>query len=266
MPQARINGLNINYAVSGAETAPPVLLHHPLATNLTVWDELTAALEPKYRVIRFDARGHGLTEAPAGPYTFKTLAADTIGVLDHLGIKKARYLGLSMGGFVGQVVGVTHPERFHCLCLVSTSSDMTGAREIWDQRIATVSKDGITPAVVDGGVARWLAPEAVKSKPQVVARLRQMIETTPPNGYVGWCEAIRDFKVTSTLAGIKLPVKVIVGALDPATPPAAARVIHREIAGSELAEVLGASHMLQVEEPARFAAEVLPFFAKHGPA
>ena len=263
--QAKINGLNITYAVSGAAKAPPVLLHHPLATDLTIWDELTAALEPAYRVIRFDARGHGKTDAPAGAYDFKTLAADTIGELDHLGIEKTRYLGLSMGGFVGQVLGVQHADRFHSLVLVSTSSDMTGAREIWDQRIATVTKDGITQAIVDGGVARWVAPEALKSKPQVVARLRHMIEATPANGYVGWCHAIRDFNVTSTLKAIKLPVKVIVGALDPATPPAAARVIHREIAGSEFAEVAGTSHMLQVEEPARFAAEVLPFFAKHGP-
>ena len=246
--------------------APPVLLHHPLATDLTVWDELTAALEPSYRVVRFDARGHGKTEAPAGAYDFATLAADTIGVLDHLGIDKTRYLGLSMGGFVGQVLGVTHPERFHCLCLCSTSSNMTGGREIWDQRIATVSKDGITPAVVETGITRWIAPDAIKAKPQVVARLRRMIEATPPDGYVGWCHAIRDFNVTDTLKGIRLPVKVIVGALDPATPPAAAKIIHREIAGSEFAEVAGTSHMLQVEEPARFAAEVLPFFAKHGPA
>lgn len=264
MPQAKINGISINYAVSGADTAPPVLLHHPLATNLSVWDDLTAALEPKYRVIRFDARGHGKSEAPAGAYDFKTLAADTIGVLDHLGIPKARYLGLSMGGFVGQILGFTHPQRFHCLVLCSTSSDMTGARDIWEQRISTVANAGITPAIVDGGIARWLAPDTIKSKPDVVSRLRDMIETTPANGYVGWCHAIRDFNVTATLKAIKVPTKVIVGALDPATPPAAARVIHREIAGSEFAEVPRTSHMLQVEEPATFAAEVLPFLAEHG--
>lgn len=263
--KATINGFTMNYEVSGDAGAPPVLLHHPLATNLSIWDELTAALLPTYRVIRLDARGHGATDAPKGPYAMGSLASDVVGLLDHLGIHKARYLGLSMGGFVGQLLGIEHAARFHSLVLVSTASDMTPGRELWEARIKTVAADGMSKAVVDGSMQRWLSPEALANKPQLVARLGRMVADTPPAGFIGWCQAIREFNVTSRLAGIKLPVRVIAGGIDPATTPAMMQVIHREIPGSEYAEVPGTAHMLHVEEPAKFHAEVLPFMAKHGP-
>jgi 3-oxoadipate enol-lactonase len=265
--QARINGISINYEISGPASGPPVVLHHPLATNLNVWDELTAALERAgYRVIRFDARGHGKTEAPAGPYEMEALATDTLELMDHLGVAKARYVGLSMGGFVGQVMAIKHPDRFHCLVLASTSSDMTEGRAFWNMRIETATREGMSKALIDGSIPRWVAPESVKSKPQVVDRLTGMVAATPVAGYVGWCHAISNFNVAGRLAGVKgVPVKVIVGALDPATTPAMAQTIHKLIAGSEYAEVPGTAHMLHIEDPDLFSAEVLPFLAKHGP-
>ena len=250
--QTRINGFQMNYQVSGRAEAPPVILHHPLATTLESWGELTAALEPAYRVIRFDARGHGKSEATPGAYRFGQLTSDVIGLMDHLGVAKARYVGLSMGGFVGQYLGLLHASRFHSLGLVSTSSSMSAGQEIWDTRIRTAAEDGM-PTVVDGAMARWVAPKVLAgSNPALVARLRAMVLATPPVGYVGWCEAIRTLDITSRLGEIKLPVQVIVGALDPATPPAAAEVIHKGIPGSELVVMPGVSHMLQVEEPAAF--------------
>ena len=263
--RARINDIDMNYAVSGKAGAPPVVLHHPLATELSIWDELTAALEPSYQVIRLDARGYGKTDAPAWPYNMEKLATDTIGLMDHLGIAKARYLGLSMGGFVGQVLGYKHADRFHSLTLVSTSSNMTGAREVWEGRIKVASTDGMSKAIVDGSMQRWLSAEALNNKPQLVARLGKMVAGTPPAGFIGWCQAIINFNVTARLKEIKLPVRIIAGALDPATTPAMMQVMHKEIAGSEYAEVPGTAHMLHVEEPAKFHAEVLPFMAKHGP-
>lgn len=263
--RARINDIDMHYAVSGKDTAPPVVLHHPLATELSIWDELTAALEPSYRVIRLDARGHGQTAAPAGPYDMEALADDVTGLMDHLGIQKARYLGLSMGGFVGSVLGYRHPSRFHSLCLVSTSSNMTGAREVWEGRIKTVAAEGMSSAIVDGSMQRWLSPSALAKKPELVARLSRMVAGTPPAGFIGWCQAITNFNVTHRLKEIRLPVRIIAGALDPATTPAMMQVMHKEIPGSEYVEVPGTAHMLHVEEPALFHAEVLPFMAKHGP-
>ena len=242
-----------------------MVLHHPLATELSIWDELTAALEPHYRVIRLDARGHGKTDAPAGPYDMSQLAKDTVGLMDHLGIQKTRYLGLSMGGFVGQMLGLEHASRFHSLCLVSTSSNLTAAADVWNGRVATATKDGMSKAIVEGSMQRWLAPDKLKTNPKLVARLSKMVAETPPAGFIGWCQAIMQFNVTNRLKEIDLPVRIIAGGIDPATTPAMMQIMHKEIRGSEYAEVAGTAHMLHVEEPAKFHAEVLPFLAKHGP-
>jgi 3-oxoadipate enol-lactonase len=259
--KAIINGIVINYDVSGPEAAPVVVLHHPLATHLGTWDALTATLNKTYRVIRFDARGHGASAAPPGPYNFDTLSADVIAVMDYVGVKKAHFLGLSMGGMVGQYLGLLHPARFHSLTLVSTSSATPAAGQaLWDERIKNSIELGMA-SVVDGAMQRWVAPSVISGKPGLVQRLKTMITDTPAPGYAGWCGAIRHLNVTAKLPAIKLPTLVVVGALDPATPPAAAEVIHNAIAGSKLVVMPGVSHMLQEEEPAAFAAHVVPFLA-----
>ncbi len=263
--RVRVNDIDVNYEISGKESAPPVVLHHPLATELSVWDELTAALEPSYRVIRLDARGHGKTDTTPGPYDMTKLAGDVVAFMDKLGIAKARYLGLSMGGFVGNILGYAHPERFHSLVLVSTSSDMSAARAVWEGRVKTVEQEGMAKSIVEGSMQRWLSPDALKSKPEVVARLSKMVADTSPAGFTAWCQAIMDFNVTSRLKEVKVPVRIIAGSLDPATTPAMMQIMHKEIPGSEYVEIPGVAHMLHVEAPAKFHAEVLPFMAKHGP-
>lgn len=263
--KAKVNGIEMNYEVSGRPDAPAVVLHHPLATDLSTWDELTTALEPRYRVVRMDARGHGRSEAPAGAYAFETLAADVVGLMDHLEIDKAHFLGLSMGGMVGQYLGLLHPGRFRSLCLVSTSSAVPAdSAPLWAERIRTATASGMS-SLVDGAMARWLAPDAFTSRPELVARLRAAIEATSPQGYVGWCHAISGLAITQRLAEIRLPTLVVVGALDPATPPQAAEVIHRKIAGSDLVVMPGVSHMLHLETPAAFHAHVLSFLARLEP-
>ncbi len=264
---ATVNGIRIAYRLAGATSAPTVVLHHPLATNMSSWDEATEALLARgYRVLRLDARGHGASDAPAGPYAFETLAADVVALMDHVGIEKARFVGLSMGGMVGQYLGLIAPHRFSCLSLVSTTSAVPqAAKPMWDEGIATVRAGGMG-AAVDGALARWVSDEARSSRPDLVARLARMIETTPLEGYIGWCSAISALDVTERLSTIDLPVQVVVGALDPATPPAAAEVIHRRIRGSEYAELARLSHMLQLEDPAAFHAVLVPFLDAHGPA
>jgi 3-oxoadipate enol-lactonase len=260
--QATINGIRMNYEVSGKDGAAPIVLHHPLATNLNIWDELTAALGSRYRVVRFDARGHGKTEATKAPYNFETLTADTIGLMDHLEIERAHYLGLSMGGMVGQYVGLMHPKRVHDLILVSTSSRVPPEGQgLWDERIKTVREKGMT-SQPEGSMQRWLAA-ANRKKPELVARLSKMIEATPADGFMGWGGAIRNLNITDRLKTITLPTRVIVGAEDPATPPAAAEAIHREIKGSDLIVMPGLSHMLCAEEPAGFHKHVIEFLDKH---
>ncbi len=257
--QARINGIALNYAVSGPDRAPAVVLHHPLATDLSFWAELTAALEPNYRVVRFDARGHGKSEAPVGRYDFKTLSADVVALMDHLGINQAGFVGLSMGGMVGQALGLYHPDRFSCLTLVSTTSRVPAEfRSMWVDRVKVARDKGMT-SQVEGAMPRWLAASSRANRPDLVARFTRMIEATPLEGYAGWCQCIETLDFTDQLKAITLPTRVIVGAEDPATTPAAAEIIHRQIAGSDLVIMPSVSHQLSAEDPATFHGHVLPF-------
>lgn len=266
MPKATIGDITVNYDISGASDAPPVILHHPLATNLSIWDELTAALGPHYRVIRFDARGHGASDAPTGAYDFAQLSNDVIHLMDHLGIEKARFLGLSMGGFVGQHLGVRHGDRFHSLCLVSTASaSPPEARPIWDERIRLAREEGMQ-SQVQPGLERWLSDDARANNADLVARLSNMIAATPEDGFIGWARAIVTLNITDQLKTITVPTRVIVGELDPATPVVAAQTIHQNIKGSDLIIMPDVSHMLCAEAPETFHDHVLPFLATHGPA
>jgi len=258
---ASINGIRMIYDVAGAEDAFPIVLHHPLATNLSIWDEITPVLAARYRVIRFDARGHGQTEAPKGPYTFETLSADVVALMDHLEIERAHYLGLSMGGMVGQYLGLDHPGRFASLQLVSTSSRIPDeARHMWVDRVTVAREKGMASQVAPA-MQRWVT-EANRQKPALVARLSRMIETTPLEGYAGWCQAIGGLNVTDRLKAITLPTQVIVGIEDPATPPAAAKAIHEQIKGSTLVQMPGTAHMLCAEDPATFHKHVMAFLDK----
>lgn len=262
--KAKVNGISINYELTGKADGPPVVLHHPLATNLSMWDELTAALAPTYRVLRLDARGHGQSEAPKGPYAFETLAADVIALMDAVGFGQARFLGLSMGGMAGQYLGLLHPARFHSLTLVSTSSRIPAeAAPVWDQRIANARAHGMQ-SQVQAALERWVSPTALKTRPDLAARFSKMIAATPPEGYIGWCEAIRRLDITERLKAIKLPTLVVAGEIDPATPVAAHEAIHRAIPGSKLVIMPGVSHMLSAEAPEAFHGHVLLFLAAHG--
>lgn len=261
--RASVNGIMLNFEVSGRAGAPAVVLHHPIANNLSTWDELAAALADNYQVIRFDARGHGASEAPRGAYTFDTLAADVVGLMDHLGIAKAHFLGLSMGGMVGQYLGRLYPDRFHSLVLVATAAKVPAeAVPLWDERIRNVGALGMESAV-EGSLPRWLTPVSLESRPDLVARMKAMILATPPDGYIGWCHAIRTLDTTGWLSSIKLPALMIAGSQDPATPPAAMELIHRSILGSEIAVLQGVSHMLHLEDPVQFHRTLLPFLAAH---
>ena len=247
--RAKINGLDMAYDVRGAADAPVVVLHHPLATNMSFWDEAVAALEKTYRVVRFDARGHGATEAPVGRYDFKTLADDVVGLMDHLGVTRAQFGGLSMGGMVAQFLGLDHGARFSSICIVSSSSKTAEAmRHLWSDRLVVAREKGMG-SQVEPAMQRWLAKSAREGRPDLVARCTQMIETTPLEGYAGWCGAIELLDMTDKLAGIKVPTKIIVGAEDPATPVAASETIQRHIPSSELAILPGVSHMLAIENP-----------------
>lgn len=259
--QATLNGATFNFEVTGPENGPAIVLHHALAGNLSTFHDLARRLSDRFRVVRPDARGHGASDATAAPYSFATLAADMVALLDHLGIPRAHFLGLSMGGMVGQHLGLLHPDRIASLMLVSTTSRIPpDARPMWDERIAAARSSGMT-SQVNAALGRWLSPASQETRPELASRLALMIETTPVEGYVGWGHAIRELDITARLSAIRVPTLVVVGALDPGTPVAAAEAIHTQIKGSRFVVMNGVSHMLPLEDPDAFAAIVEDFLA-----
>jgi 3-oxoadipate enol-lactonase len=253
------NGIDIHYAISGS--GPVVTLAHSLATDLTLWDGVAARLEARFTVLRFDARGHGRTSAPEGPYDFPMLVADLIGLLDALGIERTHFVGLSMGGMLGQHCALAHPERLDKLALVSTASRTPAeAQAIWDERIALARRQGMT-AHVEATLARWFTAPYRAAHPEVMARIGALIAATPVAGYAGWGAAIKTLDLTDKLGAIRAPTLVVCGADDPGTPPAAHRAIAEAIAGARLEIIPQASHQLVIEQEEPFLRLLTDFLA-----
>jgi 3-oxoadipate enol-lactonase len=250
--KTRVNDIDVHYTLDGPTGAPVVTFSHSLATDLSMWDRQAAALATRYRVLRYDTRGHGGTDAPAGAYTLEQLAADARGLLKALGIARTHWVGLSMGGMIGQMLGVTTPELLQSLTLCDTTSRVPAeAKPLWDQRITVAERQGMQPHV-EPTVSRWFTPKFIESRPDVVNPVRDMIRRTSPRGYVGCCHAIRALDLTDRLAAVRLPTLVIVGAQDVGTPLAASQVIHGQIKGSELVILDPASHLSNLEQPEAF--------------
>jgi 3-oxoadipate enol-lactonase len=260
----RANGITMSYALGGLAGAPMVTLSHSLATDLGMWEPQVAALASRYRVLRYDTRGHGGTEAPAGSYSLDLLADDAQALLQSLGIARTHWVGLSMGGMIGQALALRAPELFASLVLCDTTSRVpSDAKPVWDQRIATAEGQGMEP-LVEPTIERWFTAPFRSKRPDVVDRVRAMIRTTPPAGYVGCCHAIAALDLTDRLPAIRLPALVIVGEDDPGTPVAASRVIHEQIAGSRLVIIKSAAHLSNLEQPEEFNRALTGFLPRPG--
>lgn len=242
------NGIDIHYEISGS--GPVVTLAHSLATDLTLWDALTAALGPRFTVLRFDARGHGKTSAPDMPYDWPLLVGDLVGLLDALKIERTHFIGLSMGGMLGQHFALAHPDRIDRLVLASTASRVPPeAGPLWDERIAVARAQGMQ-AHVESTLARWFTAPYRAAHPEVLAQIGALVAATPVAGFAGWGAAIRTLDLTEKLGAIRAPTLVVCGADDPGTPPAANRVIAEAIPGARLEIVPHASHQLVIEQAA----------------
>ena len=179
------NGIGVEYEVAGPPGVSVVTFSHALATHLGMWEPQAAATAARYRVLRYDTRGHGGSDAPAGPYTLAQLAEDARALLDGVGVKRTHFVGISMGGMIGQWLALTYPERLQSLVLCDTSARMAPeAGEIWDERTAAAARDGMAPHV-EPTIGRWFTPAFVKEHPEVVDPLRAMIRSTDPRGFAG---------------------------------------------------------------------------------
>lgn len=253
-----LSAIELHHEVAGPPDAPPLLLLNSLGTTLEMWGPQIPALTGQFRVIRCDTRGHGLSPVPPAPYSVEDLAGDALALLDRLGIERAHVVGLSLGGMVAMNLAARAPERVDRLALLCTSA-LLGPPETWDQRVAAVRAGG-TAAVADAVVARWLHQGRLDSDPTTVAYVRDLVASTPAEGYVGAALAVRDSDRRADLARITAPTLVIAGAEDPSTPPEHLHRIAEGIAGSRLVEIPACAHLATIDQPEAVTAALLEHF------
>lgn len=250
MPFIRADDLTVHYEIAGPAGAPVIMFANSLGTNFHVWDRQVEALQDRFRVLRYDMRGHGLSDCPAAmasECSIERLAGDARALLDALEIERVYFCGLSIGGLVGQQLAATSPERVAALVLLDTANRI-GPASAWEQRIAAVRAGGMA-AVVDGVLARWFTPRFLTERRDEAQGYANMLTRTPADGYVGCCVAIRDANLREADAQIRCPTLVIVGDQDAATPPSAARELASAIAGARIATIADAAHIPTAEQP-----------------
>ena len=261
--KTRANSIEVNYELHGKEGAPWLVLSHSLACSVRMWDPQIAALKDKYRILAYDTRGHGASEATKGAYTLELLADDLFFLLKELKIAKAHFCGLSMGGMIGQTFALKYPGVFQTLTLADTTSRYPAeAAPLWAERIKTVEASGMAP-LAQPTLERWFTEPFRKSNPAAVDAIRKLILATPPAGYIGCSHAIPKINLTARLKEIKCPILVIVGADDPGTPPAMAQEIHANAPGSKLVTLPQAAHLANLEQPAGFTRALQDFLSSN---
>lgn len=254
--QIEINFDTFHYRFDGSDSAPVLILSNSLSSDLSMWDAQIPLWARHFRVLRYDARGHGGSVAPDRPYSMDELGRDALNLMDVLGIEKAHWCGLSKGGMTGMWMATHAPERLGKMVLANTSPHM-GPPELWNGRIRNVRMNGMA-AIVEATMERWFTKGFLDSGSSELQNIRAMIAATPDAGYMGCAAAIRDMDQRQTIRGITLPVLVIAGLHDPATTHDTGRMIHESIAGSAFVS-LDAAHLSNIERPAEFGRAVLDF-------
>jgi 3-oxoadipate enol-lactonase len=261
VPFVRAGDLVVHYMLDGAVDAPAVLLANSLGTNVHMWDAQVAALARSHRVLRYDMRGHGLTDVTAADdpdgVTVERLGADAVALLDALGIARVHVIGLSIGGMVGQRVAAEYPERVAALVICATGSRI-GTAATWNERIETVQRDGIA-AIADAGMARWFTERCRAERPELVRGFANMLTRTPVGGYVDGCRAVRDADLRADDARIRCRTLIVAGAEDQVTTPAMGAELREAVPNAELVVLAAAAHMLCAEQPDATNALLLRF-------
>ncbi len=261
MPFITANGLTVHYDLTGPASAPVLLFANSIGTTLGVWDAVMPALAARFRVLRYDMRGHGLSAVPPigadHGYSMDDLADDALGLLDALGIARAHVCGLSIGGMMAQRLAVKAPDRVDGLILCDTAG-LIGPPSIWADRIAAIRANGLS-SIADGVMTRWFTARFRDSNPDPLRGYVAMLSRTPQDGYIGCAMAIRDADLRADNARITAPTLVVVGAEDLATPPDLARALADSIPGARFVTLPDAAHIPCVEQPAALSRLILDF-------
>lgn len=259
MPTVKLADGELNYRLEGPVDAPVLVLSNSLGTTHEMWDAQVPAFSEHFRVLRYDTRGHGSSSVTPGPYSIEQLGRDVLGLADALGVDRFAFCGLSMGGLIGQWLGIHAGERLTRLVVCNTGAKI-GTDEVWNERIDTVLKGGEQAMrdMRDASIARWFTPDFAAQHPVEVARITQMIASTSPAGYAANCAAVRDADYREQLGAIKVPTLIVCGSQDPVTTPDHGRFIQARVEGAELVE-FEAAHLSNVEAGDAFTQRVLAF-------
>jgi 3-oxoadipate enol-lactonase len=244
--RADTNGIHTGYTLTGKVGAPTVILSHGLAADLSMWEPQLDVLSRSFSVVCYDIRGHGGSSATPGDYSLALLAQDVIALLDHLGVEKAHYIGLSLGGMIGQYLGAWHGERLSSLALCATTSE--APKESWEARVIEAREIGVAP-LVEATVDRWVTPEFKREQPELMEKMRAMVLGTSLDGYAGCGAAIRDMELAAVLGQITVPTLVVAGEADTSTPLPILERIANSIPGAQWVSVANAAHMPTLERP-----------------
>lgn len=262
MPTIQLADGALNYQIDGPAGAPVLVLSNSLGTNLHMWDTQIPAFAEYFCVLRYDTRGHGHSVVSQGPYTIEQLGRDVLALLDALGIAKASFCGLSMGGLIGQWLGVNASERLHKLVLCNTGAKV-GNDEVWNTRIDTVLKGGMQAMrdLRDALIVRWFTPEFAAAQPGKVEPIVGMVAHTSPEGYAANCSAVRDADFRGQLGAVAVPTLIVCGTQDAVTTPDHGRFMQACIQDAELVE-FHAAHLSNIEAGEAFTLAVLDFLRK----
>ena len=260
--RVKVNDISINYEVYGKESGEVLMFSHSLGTNLLMWDPQVRRFRDNYKIICLDTRGHGKSDVPDGPYTLEQLAQDAVGLMDTVGIKEVHWIGLSMGGMIGQAVALNYPDRLKSLILCDTAAKVNEEDQpIWQERIEAALKHGME-ALLEPTLERWFTKPFREKNPPEVQLIRKLFLSTPVKGFVGCAEAIRRLNYLDRLSEIKLPTLIIVGQEDMGTPVEVAKEMHKRIPNSELVIIPSAAHLSNLEQPERFNQAIADFLEK----
>ncbi len=252
-----VNDVELAYRFDGPERGRVVMMSNSLMSDHTMWDVTVPALSDRYRVLRYDTRGHGKSGTTPGPYSIAMLADDAVSLMDALGIRHVHFVGLSMGGMIAQQIGARYADRVYSLSLCDTASEMP-PRSVWAERLAIAGSQGVA-GLVDSTIQRWFTAPFIARDPQSIEKVRRMILNTGTEGYIACASAVRDMAQTTMLLQVKAPTLVVVGRQDPACSVEKAEVIHRMIDGSQLVIVEEAAHLSNIEQPQVFNAALRGF-------
>jgi 3-oxoadipate enol-lactonase len=259
MQHTTADGATLYYQIDGPSDAPTLLFVHSIGTTLHLWDAQAAAFSADYRVVRYDARGHGQSSVTPQPGSIAQFAADVVSLLDALGVERAHICGLSLGGLTAQWTAIHHPERVARLVLANTAARI-GSVEGWNARIAAVRAGGMA-AIRELALVRFFSAEFRARRPEVVAAYGAMLTAMHSDGYVAACAALRDADLHSRVGTINAPTLIVAGGRDEATTPAEAEALHAAITTSALVVLPEAGHLSNVEQPDAFNEQLLRFLS-----